>query len=475
MKRKNPYRRLIWPVMLWLLTTIIAMASGLAGLDGLWLGQEMVRDAVHQASAALGWLMAAWFFARLFRIVVVSGGRPVPRLLSDMVSILLFTVATIIMLGSVFHQPVGALVTTSGVVVAVLGFSLRELIGDIFAGISINLEHPFSLGDWLEIPPHSDVGKVVEINWRSTRLVTLNGVTMVIPNGKMAGSRFMNYSTPHRSFRAVVTVVLGFEGAVERARELMLAAVRATPEVLPVPSPDVLVDRFGDHGVHYLVRFWVPDYEPMMVIRSRVQANIHKHLRLGGIEQLHGRLDVTMAKVPPPATGPMGRAADIDGRRAAVLHQVALFRALSGDDLQQLSQTLDVRPVKAGAVVFEAGDEGRSFFVVVEGLLEVRDDDGGVLAILAAGDVFGEMSLLTGEPRSATVVATSAALLFEVADHHLRPIMQRRPDLAEALGAIVEARQQSNRRQGEGGAGAHAGPSALPLLSRIRDFFGLPR
>ena len=465
---RSLYRRLFWPVALWLVATALALPLVMAGLVGLGVSLE-VAGLVGQVSATTSWLSAAWFGERLFRVLVNSGERPVPRLLSDMVAIGLFGSAAIVVLASVFHQPVGALITTSGVVVAVLGFSVRDLIGDIFAGVSINMERPYGLNDWLEIPPITQVARVVEINWRATRLLTLDGITMVVPNGLMARSRFNNFSKPRRSIRVLLPVVLGFDVPSERAFGLMRAAVRATPSVMRQPSPDVVIDSFTDFGVRYLVRFWVAEYDLMVITRSRVYANIQRHLDMGGVPLRHRRHDLLVANE-------MAAEANLEDRRLSVLRHIEMFRALDEDNLNQLCDGLTVRHEIAGAAVVVAGEAGNSLFLVVEGLLEVRGGEGEVLAMLGPGEVFGEMSLLTGAPRSATVVTTTEAVLFEVFDRQLRPIFHSRPDLAEALGTIVEQRQRANLSHADDNSAEGAtAPVGQPLMHRIRDFFGLSK
>jgi small-conductance mechanosensitive channel len=466
MSDRSPYRRVIWPALLSVVATSAAFPGLSAGWEGDWLGVDG-RELFQQGAGTLAWLSLAWFGSRLFHAAVRRSERPVPRLLGDLVAILLFTAAVILVIGGVFHQQIGALITTSSVLVAVIGFSVRELIADFFAGLCINLERPYGLGDWLEVTESGLVGKVVEINWRATRMVTLRGITVVVPNGLIARNQFKNYSTPKRSFRVLVPVVLDYNVPVEVARRLLLAAVRGAPLVLREPPPDVMLDSFTDHGLSYLVRFWVADYEPMVPARDQVMACIHRHLRLGGVQLCHARQDVTLARAAPTPGA--------EGRRMAALRHVELFRALTEGDVNELTEALSVRRIPAGAAVVQAGEAGASLFVVVEGLLEVR---GGteVLATLGPGEVFGEMSLLTGVPRSATVVAATDALLFEIFDHQLRPILHRRPELAEALGAIVEQRQQANRNRMPVDAGPCDPPSGgQPLLSRIREFFGLVR
>ncbi|MEI8394588.1 MAG: mechanosensitive ion channel family protein [Rhodospirillaceae bacterium] len=466
MSAKPLYRRMFLPALLWTVSTVLALPPMLTGLENRWLSDGS-RLLLHEGAATVSWLVAAWVGARLFRLAVNHGDRPVPRLLSDMVAISLFGAAIIIIVATVFDQPVGVLITTSGMLVAVLGFSLRELISDVFAGICINMERPFTLGDWLEVPPVKDLGKVTEINWRATRLVTTDGITVVVPNGIIAHSRFLNYSKPQRHFRVSVPVVLDYEVPAERARYLLFSALRATPGVLAEPAPIVHVDAYTEHGLRYLARFWVADGEHMMPVRSQVVTTIHRHLWLGGVQLRHGRSDLMLARAGVVGT-------DLDQRRVGVLGQVTLFRALNAEDLDELAGNLEVRHVHHEAVVVEAGAAGRSLFVVVEGVLEVRGED-GILATLAAGDVFGEMSLLTGAPRSATVVAATESTLFEISDRELAPILRRRPELADGLGAIIEQRRRANRARCDGGDDPGVTSSGPPLFSLIREFFGISR
>jgi small-conductance mechanosensitive channel len=465
MAARLSYRRLIWPAVLALAATALGVSGPAEGVGRGWL-PETVTENLHLGAGTVAWLALAWGLARLFDLTVKSGERPVPRLLIDMVTIVLFLLAGIAILAQVFHQPVGALVTTSGVLVAVLGFSLKELIGDIFAGIAINLESPYAIGDWLELQPGGQVARVVEINWRATRLVTLDQTMVVVPNGQIAKSRFVNYNRPQRHFRAQIGLVLEHDLPNERIRRLLTTAARRVPTVLASPAPDTIVESFTDHGLRYVVRFYVSDYDRMVSTRSQVAIAIQRHLRLAGIAVRHGRQDLTISRGDGTGSG------DPLHRRIRVLHHVELFRDLDESDLGELAKSMQTRTIGRGSVVVRAGEQGRSLFVVVEGVLEVRGEP-GVIATLSAGDVFGEMSLLTGDPRSANVAATAEATLYEISDHQLRPILHRRPELAEALGAIIEERQQANLARPTEAAETTVPLGHSSVLGRIRDFFGL--
>ncbi|MBI1206127.1 MAG: mechanosensitive ion channel [Azospirillum sp.] len=459
-------RRLIPPGLLWLLSTTVYLWPPIYQRLGAWL-PVMTADGLRLTAGTVSWLALAWFGHRLFDLVVAQGrARPLPQLLNDLVEVVLFALALFAIMAWVFDQPVTGLIATSGVAVAVIGFALRDIISDIFSGIALNLEQPYAIGDWLEVQQGGPVGKVVEITWRATRMVTQDQTSVVVPNGVMARGRFMNFSTPQRHFRVNFPVVLEYDIPVERAHRLLLAATRNLPLVMAQPEPDVVAESFTERGVRYLVRFYVADYSVFVQCRHQIAASLHRHLRLGGVPLPHARQDLTLARA--------GRAVDPRKRRTALLAHVGLFQALSDDDLRQLGDGLAVRCIATGEAVVRQGEPGASLFVVVEGLLRVEVDAVAV-GTLGPGDVFGEMSLLTGDPRSATVTAETAATLFEISDEQLRPILRHQPELVAGLGAIMAERQHTRPVAATADAEPGDHRPAVPLLVRIRDFFGLAR
>ncbi|CAK0763650.1 Small-conductance mechanosensitive channel [uncultured Gammaproteobacteria bacterium] len=459
-------RRIVLPALLWVGgMAVYALEPKFEGWPD-WL-PDSVHSNIGLGAGTIGWLALAWLSWRLFDLAVARHDQPVPRLLNDLVRAALLVVATVIILGSVFHQQVTGLVATSGVVVAVLGFALREIMGDIFAGVALSLERPYGLGDWIELDQAGIVGRVIEFNWRATRLQTLDEMVVVVPNGKLARGRFVNYSLPQRHFRATLPVVLDYDVPADRARRILLAAVAGVSGVLRCPAPDVVADQFTDRGLRYVIRFWVSDYEPLTVCRDQVAASVLRNLKLAGITPPHGRQDLTIARAPV--------APDPRRRRAILLGCVDLFHILTEADLDELAEGLESRTLYPGVDVVRAGEPGNSLFVIVEGLLEVRAA-GATLATLGPGQVFGEMSLLTGQPRSATVTTATDAILFEISTNQLRPILQRQPDLAMALGAILAERQRANLERANAGHDDEVErPNAQSFRSLIRDFFGLGR
>ena len=423
------------------------------------------------------WLCIAWLCCILIDISVWHAlverrtGRPVPRLVRALVRVLVFLLCIALIVLYVFGKPITAIAVSSGAVGIVIGFALQRTINDFFSGIALNAEGPFKVGHWIEM---DDVaGKVIETTWRATHLVTLDGISLILPNSALAERRFLNYNTPSPPFRVNMPIALEYAVPVPDAKRTLLAALRATRGVLSDPAPDVLVTAFGNDGVEYLVRFYVHGYPDMHLVKDAVGTSISRHIWQAGMSVPYPKRDVYYTRMPT-------RHVDRRTNQETLLARIDLFESLEAGEIQSLGSALREHRVSVGTDVVQQGDDGDSLFLVVDGLLEVRRkaDDGRTrtVARLEPGQCFGEMSLLSGEPRSATVTAITDGTLFELDRQGLAPILQNRPEIADLLSGILLERQEQNRDKGPDASLAEAGPGptrTAELVRRIRIFFGL--
>lgn len=456
--------------------TLHRHAGGLLAAIGLDVAAP-VENVVALAGGVLGWLGLAYLGvaltdAAVARATAGSLRGPPPRLIQDLARVVLFAAAVVAILAYVFDLPVGGLLATSGVLVAVIGFALRNMIADVFSGIALNVEHPYRIGDWVEVAP-GVTGRVAEINWRATRLVTRDQVSVVVPNGLIAGSRFLNYSYPERHYRANLRLALDAAIPVERAKRILLAAALGAPRVLAEPRPQVQVEGLDERGACYVVRYWVADYADDNPCRDAVMSNIARALQQAGIGPAFPHREVAL-------TRPAERRARLG--LADMLRRVALFRDFDESDVEVLAAMARERPFREGERIVAQGEAGDSLFLLAEGALDVRvaAAEGALPATIdrmLPGEVFGEVSLLTGQPRSASICAATDGIVFEIRKEHLEPILRRRPRLAEELAALMSRRQNANRERMEAASTAPGAPPAAPehhdLLERLRGFFGL--
>ncbi|MCW5729434.1 MAG: mechanosensitive ion channel family protein [Alphaproteobacteria bacterium] len=438
------------------------------------LGRDLV--------AVLLWFAGAWVVTRLLTIIFwqgifgQGGRRHVPRLLVDLVAALVYAIAILSLISLWFEFEIAtSALTTSGILVAVLGFALRDTIADIFSGITVNLERPYRIGDWIEVTPGGRVGEVVEISWRTTRLVTQDNISIMVPNGLLSRTQFANFSLPERHFREAVRLRLPPALSPERARQVLSNALKGVSGVLQSPPPEVRIVDIERHAVVYEARFWVPDYRQLTQLRDAAITSLLEHLDKAGIALAQERREITVRRAETRMSRHL--------TPLELLRRIEMFDVLAEEDVAELSRNLVERRFAPGHAVVRSGDPGGSLFVLAEGLLEVegKSAEGRKvrLARIEPGGVFGEMSLLTGQPRSADVVCLTEALLYEVDGAALGPILQRRPELALLLSAKVARRVGRNEVAAteQPPPATAAGETGLTsqILARLRALFHLDR
>ncbi len=462
----------------------IVMVTVIIAVHGLVFTLEPVSHSrwwVHLASIVETCLILATWLAVAHLIVRALDcllwpllARKPSRLLTDLVAAVIWAAAALLVIGRVLEIPLTGILTTSGVAVAVLGFALRDMLASMFAGIALNVEQPYRIGDWLEVTPDK-VGRVVEVGWLTTRLVNLDGIGLVVPNAQLATRGFNNFNRPSDAWRDQVTVLLGYEVPPARAERILLAAaVEIAAANATGHRPDVKIASCGENGVVWLLRYWLRDYAERMDIRHQVHAAVLRHLYQAGLAPTHQKLDLFHAPMPPRM---LDRRTQLD----TLLMRSELFHHLAAEDLRALAATARRRRVPAGTSVVRQGEPGSSLFVVVEGVLDVdiKIDDGDHRRIrtLAPGDMFGEYSLLTGAPRSATIQARTDCLVFEITKTDLMPVLEHAPELAEAMSHVLAIRQADLDRSltvPAEGVPILADASVHGLLQRIRMYFRLP-
>jgi small-conductance mechanosensitive channel/CRP-like cAMP-binding protein len=432
---------------------------------------------VFYVSGIIGWLSLAWCVGGVVDLAVQRAVRAsrsqAPRLFYELIHAALYAIAAIAILVLVFDQEATGLIATSSVLIAVIGFGLRNIIGDLFSGIALNFDLPYHLGDWVE-PAPGVLGQVAEITWRSTRLVTREGTVVVVPNGVIASSKVVNYSEPKPTFRINLRLWLDPRLPVKRVKKALLMGAFVAQRRYPDLRPDVLAQDCGESGILYVVRFWVPDAGEENACRDHVVTAIAETMERHGITLQPPRRDITVTQPEEtalPTLAPTTREELVDDND--------FFQVFTPEEREMIARKLVEHRFKSGDTVFERNAPGGTLFFVADGALEVRVPATGenplfVLDRMVPGDMFGEISLLTGEPRSAMVAAATDALLYELTKDAIEPYLLSRPDIFDRLAALMVERRRQNRTRLD--AAADAGDGALAkvdLASRIKQFFAL--
>jgi small-conductance mechanosensitive channel/CRP-like cAMP-binding protein len=437
------------------------------------------------------WFSLAYLLNRVIGVTVwdpLNRRMPVPRLLRDVTGALIYALAVTGVVSVVFDKPIGPSWAASGAGAIVIGLALRNVIMDVFIGLAINFDRPFEIGDFIQVSTGNNAsvgpsGRVVELNWRTTRLLTGEGNLVVVPNGKLGDMIVTNFSKPESMGEFELSVFLDFDVPTDRALRVLNAAVRSvsgTTGIPDEPPPKARIRGVTTQGVEYKIKYLLdPRKAGPGKARHEVWRAVLDQLHRAGLQPALPKQDVFNAERP---IRQLDTGATQD--RVAILSRVELFSGLTAEEREALAVAMRLRLFKEGAKVIERGQPGESMFILSEGLLDVMivlkpGQPESRVARLQAGSFFGEMSALTGEPRTATILAATDALMFEIAKPDLAALVQRRPEVAEVISQAVAARKLRNSK-----AAAEAGtPSrvseeeslASQLVTKMLSFFGVKR
>lgn len=384
----------------------------------------------------------------------------VPAIVQDVIVIALFAVAATLLLDEKF-------LTTSAVGAVVVGFALQDTLGNLFAGLAIQVEKPFRVGHWVRVGEFE--GRVQEVTWRATKLLTKQGQFVIVPNSVMSKDSILNYSEPTIPTRIEVEVGASYDAPPNVVKQALHEALDNAPLVLREPPPDVIVLGFGSSSVDYRLRFWIDDFGRDNTARDQVRTNIWYTFRRHAIEIPYPiQVEYSREEKSP-------RSADRLQALADRLGAVDLFSGLDDIERARLAEACPEHLYGARERIVRQGDSGRSMFVVLDGGVRVTiEPSGQEVAVTPAGGFFGEMSMLTGDPRTATVTAVDDAVLLEIDADRFRELAVRRPGLVEHVSGIVSARRQGLADAKAAAEGARAAaPAPQSLLSRIKSFLNL--
>ena len=462
---------------------------------GCWAPAPFWRAGLHDPGYALRlsqvlhaglWLVGASLLVALInlalwdRILPRHRGAPAPHLLRDTLRIAIYLAAIGAVATFVFNQPVAGFWTASGAVGVVLALALRSIILDLFTGVAFSVELSFRVGDWLEVSDRQAAGtfygRVVGMTWRTTRLELEDERILIVPNSRMGQLILVNYSQHGGVVRSEALISLSAATPADRVLRVLQAAALAAAQdgkIEAEPAPCALIGAVTAQGVEYRVRYW-QNVNAISLIAARgvVFASLLRHLAAAGIAPATPQQDVRLVD----AQEHFG-VEDRTKRRMNFLGHIDLLDdTLREAELEMLARSVRQRSLKRGEILIEQGDEGGSLFLLSEGLLEVLKTTATGLervAIVEPGQVVGEMSLLTGEPRSATVRAMAECVVQEVGADPLRTLMLERPAIAEGLSRVAARRFADSTRAPQTAEEHKAEGVAALILHRIQRFFGL--
>ncbi|QRR18438.1 mechanosensitive ion channel [Burkholderia sp. MS389] len=396
----------------------LAVPASLGGLDRI----------VVQAVCIAWWLQCAIVFSLLLNHLLLPRAWHSQRLFHDIAAGIVFGAAAVAALGYVLGLPLSGLVATSGAVAVILGLALQNTLNDVFSGLVLNTTQPFRLDDTVSIGELE--GRIVESNWRSTKLIDNLGNLVVVPNSSAARATIVNLSEPAGLHG--VTLVLDLDPAVRPAVAVgaLERAAASSLDVLARPAPIAVVKAFRANAIQYELVCYVDALQKKTTVRNALYDLAHRHLAAAGVvwRPLVGPAPVSASSSTSQA--------DPVSRRLLLLRAVELFARVDDDDLAVLADALVSRSFGKGDVIYASNSESRVLTIVESGVAAVfvPGASGDVeVRRMAPGDAIGQSVVLAGTRLHATVHAVTAMTVHQLRSEDLSALIGRKPALGRLM------------------------------------------
>lgn len=451
------------------------------GLFGLVILARLAWPEVHQVLyfVSLFVLVLGAIQALVVGVVDVFLGRyrrvEMPVILRDIGMIVIYVVTIILVLGKAGVN-LTSILTTSAVLTAIVGFALQETLSSIISGLAIQVEKPFEVGEFIQF--QDQIGQVVEINWRTTKVLTAHRDVVVIPNNVLTREPLINFSAPNPIHRRKIKIGLPHDVPPNRVKECIARAVLEVKGVLASPEPQVLIVEYADFSIVYRVYFHIDAFREREPIEDQVMTRVWYALKRDGIRIPFPIQDLNVVLEAPDKAKADAR--DELATRRKALDDVPILAPLSPSERDELARRSRSVGFGTGETIIRQGEAGDSFYVVAQGQVHVRVRAAGssqeqVVATLGAGQFFGEMSLMTGEARTATVVATRDTVLHVVDREAFVAIIAANEELIDGIGRVLAERRASLDARRSSGAqrtgGADQGDDQATIIKKIKSFF----
>ena len=429
-------------------------------------------------------LLAAVGRSLVLLVLDVGLGRrmkqPLPKIIRDLTQGVVYLAVGLASLRAAGFDP-GSLLTTSALLTAVIGLSLQETLGNLFAGLAIQMQRPFDVGDWIQFdtdPKH--IGRVLEINWRATKVQTLDDVEIIVPNGALGKVPIINYTKPKTDSRRNVYFTLPSHVAPKRVHRLVLDAVADSWGVLQDSKPSVVTNQFTEAGIEYWLRVWTDRFGQRDKVDGEVRDRIWYALSREGIALSFPHRSVYLHEVTEASA--QREKSERAAQRIASLTKVDFLAILPKEELERLAHVAETRRYAPEEAIVHKGDKSSDLFIVHSGSVKVMvpgktpkgQDTLDEIARLEQGKFFGEMALMTGEPRNASVLAAEECELIAIDRDAIKATLDANPKLAETISRVL-AERHAKLAAHESAQGKDVGPNieerSNQILARIKSFF----
>jgi small-conductance mechanosensitive channel len=418
--------KLLVRVVIFALYSLVLFNEGMNPLEPApWV--ENVPLHLAATGLQIGW----WLFAARTLTVLIGAGLMqrvghTGRLLQDLLGAVIFLVAVIAALAYVLNLPVRGVLATSGALAIIVGLALQSTLSDVFSGIVLNTTKPYQLDDWIAID--GTEGRVIDIDWRATRLQTSQGSMIVIPNSLAAKAKITNFSRPSDMFGVAISLQISPHVRPSTVIEALERAKQGCRILLSKPSPKVALKSSTAAGVEYEISGFVASMSEKREVRNQLYDLAYRHLRASGVNLL--------SSVEPIPTTDLSRS-------RALIDSSPIFSTLREEEKETFSQNMTLQNFRAGETILAAEEVSDHLFIIESGVVSVTLNRNGTLmetGRMGPGEVIGEAGILTDSSLPAEFAAKTACVLYRIEKGYLRPCLEARHDINDAMQNLLDFR-----------------------------------
>ncbi|VVP57074.1 hypothetical protein PS903_05696 [Pseudomonas fluorescens] len=377
------------------------------------------------------WLFGARTLTVLIGAVMMQRVGHTGRLLQDLLGAVIFLIAIIAALAYVLELPVKGVLATSGALAIIVGLALQSTLSDVFSGIVLNTTKPYQLDDWISID--GTEGRVTDIDWRATRLQTAQGSMAVIPNSLAAKAKIINFSRPSDIFGVSISLQLSPHARPDTVIEALERAMQGCRQLLGKPAPSVSLKSSSSAGMEYEISGFVESMDQKRMVRNQLFDLAYRHLHASGVSLLSSVESNAPANLSRPR---------------ALLDTSTIFSTLRQEEKDTLSQNMTLQTFRAGELILPAGEVSDHLLIIESGVISVELSRGGVLfesGRMGPGEVIGEGGILSDTALPAQFTAKTFCSLYRIEKEYLKPYLDARHDIGEAMKALLDFRLNKAR------------------------------
>ena len=474
--RVRPHERMTFLNTLWLFFLGIGGQTAALALDALELPRAAATvHTVFRILTAVALIRVFGF--TVFRLLLPLAGKRPTRIVEDLAILVAYAGYGMVQLRAA-GVDLGSLVTTSAILTAVIAFAMQDTLGNALGGLAIQLDNSVQVGDWIRIDDLT--GRVRDIRWRTTLIETRNWETVLIPNSSLMKGRVSilgrrDGSTP--AWRRTLAFMV--DPGIPPARVIAIVEDEmrelAIPNVARTPAPSCVLGAFEQGNLRYSLRYFLTDFLEDDSTDSLVRMHLFASLQRAGIRIAEPQHTVHAVQ-RDEAHAETVKKRELT-RRLQVLNSVQLFAGLTDAEKAEIAERLQYAPFARGDAITKQGNTAHWLYILAFGDAEVLYEPPGaaaqVIGAVRAGQFFGEMALINGETRSATVRAKTDVECYRLDRASFQELLRARPEIASEVRRIVGARKPDleQARDAYTGIPESVDEKKTRLFTRIRRFF----